>query len=505
MAAVVGMAVTSCEEGFDYDAQLARTDIGDVFYVVYYDEDGKEYRCNGKVEGDDITIMINPFSDVEKALSEAYPKFYMPMGATCSPTPVDPQDFTKEVKYTITSGDGKHQRTYTVNWGPSDPLPFGGGYAFSNLLCEKMYTELGYPGQPITGENGDVPNGDILFYPAFCGDKIVGFSRVYAWGNTNGRNIAPNHSLAFKVWDVATLEEVNTTLNLGSLSPSDIVNITNDWTGHVVAATGGLNSKPSELYYWTSLEAAPVKVGTLPVPVYTHTVHEVDASMFIQVAGDITSDAVVTYMPTKTSTGDHVAVNVRGGSIDQNYRTITTGYPSNDQAWFQMISMFGTDDRANYLVGETEGTGNGSVKAYYNTFTNMTIATMPAYLNGKPFSDGIAWWAATGATSSRGGSRRPFVMAMMVNGKEYSLVLTGYAWEYRSQMMTGDFSAYIGDALCYDMRKYQQAQIGSAGLDAQLSFGSVGCWYWDDDAHEGRVAIWNGREGLATFLISSYE
>ena len=94
---------------------------------------------------------------------------------------------------------------------------------------------------------------------------------------------------------------------------------------------------------------------------------------------------------------------------------------------------------------------------------------------------------------------------MIINGKEYSLVLTGYDWSYRSQMMTGDFSVYTDDVLCYDMRRYSMAAIGAAGLNGINSFGSAGCWYWDADANEGRVAIWNGREGLATFLISSYE
>lgn len=492
------LAITACDD-YDYDTQLARTDITSTFSVK--SEAGNLYSSS--IDGDKITLKINPFADVETELNGAVPVFYMPMGATCSPSPLEPQDFTKEVKYTITSGDGKNTRVYTVNWGPSDPLPAGEGYAYSSILAEKMYTELGYPGQPITGQNGSEANGDLMLFPAFCGDNLVGFSRVYAWGNTNGVTIAPNHSLAFKVWDVNTLEPVSATLNLGNLSPSDIVNITNDWNGHLVAATGGLNGAQSDVYYWTSLSDAPRHVGTLPSPVYTNT-HEVDGSMFIQVAGDITGDALITYMPVKTATGDHVVVSVRSGSISGS-RTLSSGYPSNDQAWFQMISMFGTDENANYIVGETEGTGNGSVKAYYNSSNGMTLSTMPAYLNGKAFSDGVVWWSATGHVSLRGGSRRPFVMAMMINGKEYSLVLTGYSWSNRSQMMTGNFSEYLDDALCYDMRRYQTSKIGSGGLDAQLSFGSAGCWYWDADTNQGRVAIWNGREGMATFIISSYE
>lgn len=494
------LAITACND-YDYDSELARAEIIGPFSLQSATDVNTYYTSS--IEGDVITIKINPFADVESELNGALPLFYLPMGATCSPSPVEPQNFNEEVKYTVTSGDGKNSKVYTVKWGPSDPLPVGGGYAFSRIQAEKLYTELGYPGTPMVGDDGgDAPHGDIIFFPAFSGDKIVGFSRVYAWGNSQ-KGFPANPALAFKVWDANTLEPVNATLNLGSLNAGEIVNITNDWVGNIVCATGGVNGAPSAAYYWTSLDAAPVKIGDLPQPVYFNT-HNVDAAMFIQVAGDITKQAVISYMGQRGATGEHVAVNVVNGQV-QNSKTITTGYPSNDRSWFQMISFFGTDNASNYLVGETEGDGNGSVRVYYNTSSGMTASVMPAYLNGKPFSDGVTWWSATGKSGGRGGCRRPFVMAMNINGKDYSLVLTGYDWSYRSQMMTGDFSEYTGDALCYDMRKYSMAKIGAAGLNGITSFGSAGCWYWDADNNQGRIAIWNGREGLATFIVSSYE
>ena len=495
---VVSLGITACND-YDYDTQLARTDITGPFTLK--SASGNVYTSS--IEGDIITVKINPFADVESELNGALPSFYLPMGATCSPSPTEPQNFTEEVKYTVTSGDGKNQHVYTVKWGPSDPLPFGQGYAFSRVSCEKLYTELGYPGTAMTGDDGgDAPHGDLLFWPAFCSGKLVGFSHVYAWGNSS-KNFPANPSLAFKVFNVETLEEENVSVNLGSLTADKIVNITNDWSGHMVAATGGVGGEESAVYYWTSIDAAPVKIGDLPKPVYYNT-HTVDGSMFIQVAGDVTDHAVISYMGDRCDTGEHIAVNVVNGQV-QDHKVISSGYKSNDKSWNQMISFFGTDNNSNYLVGDTEGEGNGSVRVYYNTSSGMTTNTMPAYLNGKPFSDGVAWWSATGKSGGRGGCRRPFVMAMNINGKDYSLVLTGYDWSYRSQMMTGDFSQYMDDALCYDMRKYSMAKIGAASLNGILSFGSAGCWYWDADNNQGRIAIWNGREGLATFLISSYE
>lgn len=498
IAASATLTFAACSD-YDYDSEMARTDLTGKFSVK--GATGNIYAAS--IDGNNITVKVNPFADADAELTAAYPIFYLPMGATCIPSPLEPQDFTKEVRYTIISGDGKNRSEYIVNIGPSDLLPLGQGYSLSRRLSEKLYTELGYPGKNQTGEIGNDPNGDLLMFPAFCGNRLVGFSRVYAWGNNNGRNIAPNHSLAFKVWDVNTLEEVNESVNLGSLSPSDIVNIANDSKGHMVAATGGLNGKDSELYYWTSLSAAPVKIGKLPTPVYTNG-HEVDASMFIQVAGDITTEAVVTYMPTKTASGDHVAVTVSAGSITGD-RIISTGYPSNDKAWFQMISLFGADSDSGFLVGETEGDGNGSVRAYYCSSSGALVSVMPAYLNGRPMSDGITWWSGTGNTSLRGGSRMPFVMAMTFNGKHYSLVMDGYHWRTSTIMMNQDFSQFIDDDLTYDFCRYETSITGGGGGDFQLSFGGAGCWYWDEDTHMGYVAIWYGREGMATFMVSNYE
>lgn len=496
IACVGALAFSSCND-YDYDKETARAELLGPFSVT--SATGNTYKAT--IDGDNISLKINPFANVESELSNAMPTFFLPMGATCTPAPYEPQDFTKEVKYTITSGDGKSSRTYTVNWAPSDQLPYGQGYTASSLLAEKTFVQLGYPGKWCDFSLAAQQYGDLLLSVAFCGpEHVVGFSRVYAWEGTGGTDT----SLAFKVWDAKTLEETNLSVNLGPLSPGQIVNVTSDWKGHMVAATGGLNNAPSDIYYWTSVDAAPVKVGTLPVPVYFNS-HALDANCAIAVAGDITADAAISYLAPRSPNGDHNVAYVRSGEIAGN-TVITTGYPSNDRSYTQMISLFGPDENASYLVGDTEGEKqNGSVKVYYQTAAGLTLGTMPAYMNGLNYTDGITCWVATGCYLERGGGRRPFVMAMQLNGKDYSLVLTGYDWDNFNVMMNGDMTEFIQDALTYDNRRYMTDLMGAAGFATHWSYGSCGTWYWDDEKKEGKVATWMGRATLSTFMMHCYE
>lgn len=496
----IAAALTSCND-YDYDSQLARTDITSTFYVT--NADGTVY--NASVDGNKITIKVNPFVDATEALANCYPTFFLPMGATCTPSPYLAQDFSKEVTYTVTSGDGSNTTVYTVNWGPSDQLPYGDGYTQSRVLCEKFYVELGYPGEWKLCDNydGGANYGDLLLSIGFCGpDHLVGYSKVYGWGKDD---VQPNMSLALKVWDAATLRESAKQLNLGQVDLSKVLNVTSDAKGHLVAAVGGLNNAPTDIYYWTSIDAAPVHLGTLPVPVY-HNIHAFDANQAIDIAGDITGNAAISYMADRSVNGDHHVVYVRGGAIDQT-KLITTGYPSNDGAYFQMISLFSADENSPYVVGDTEGARdtNGTVWGYYQSAAGLTLSTMGAFRSGTFMSDGIQYWSGTGVYTHRGGARRPFMMAMNLNGKYYTLALTGYHWENITQMMSGDMTQYIPDALSYDSRTYLNALFGSSGLWTHQSYGSCGTWYWDDETKSGKVAIWMGRETLSTFELQCYE
>lgn len=499
-AALVG--TTSCD-GYDYDSDLSSTEI-----TSFAVKTPAGVTYNGRVEGDQITVFLYPFVDAEVELKEAYPVFYLPMGATCSPSPAEVQNFSKEVKYTVTSGNGKHSKVYYVNYGPSDPVAEGEGICSSMVMAEKLFPELGYPGK-YAGYDFGLPSqeyGDLLLSVGFCGEKLVGFSRIYGWGTAD---VTPNADYAIKVWDAATLQESGT-LNLGTeVKTTNIINVTNDSKGHLVAATGGLNGAESKVYYWTSLTEAPKCVGTLAKPAYTSSV-SYEGAMFIQVVGDITGDAAISYLNQKTSDGQFEVAYVRGGAITTS-KTITTGYPSNEgpQEW-QMISLYDETENSNYLVGLSQGeVVNGSIFGYYKSQSGQLLGTMGNYMNGKTYTDGVGAWINMGNKLSRPGGRRPFMMAMTFNGKRYSECLNGYDWDnynmFMDETMSMMYYSNALSALTHDLRKYTESVRGSAGISAGWSFGSTGCWCWNQEENIGYVAIWQGREGMATFRVTSYQ
>ncbi|MDR1403373.1 MAG: PCMD domain-containing protein [Tannerellaceae bacterium] len=57
-----------------------------------------------------ISIYVKKGAD----LSSIVPAIRISEGATIAPDPVSPQNFSKEVTYTVTAADGKHQREYVV-------------------------------------------------------------------------------------------------------------------------------------------------------------------------------------------------------------------------------------------------------------------------------------------------------------------------------------------------------------------------------------------------------
>jgi hypothetical protein len=59
---------------------------------------------------DNISIYVRKGAD----LSAIVPTIRISEGASITPDPLSPQDFGKEVRYTVTAADGKHQREYVI-------------------------------------------------------------------------------------------------------------------------------------------------------------------------------------------------------------------------------------------------------------------------------------------------------------------------------------------------------------------------------------------------------
>lgn len=511
---------TSCSddmtEGLRSEAKIEN------YGITFKSSSGMVFK--GKVDGNIIYIKINPYIDASTDLTEVTPTFYLSMGATITPPLSEVQDCSdpdNPVIYTVTSGDGKHVQRYEVQYTISDKIAPGEGFTNGEDAGCRTYTELGFPGTygswVMWEDVVDVKKGDLLAFPSFCGkDNLVIFSRRYAWGDSGSDNpknaMVADPSNAFKVYDRVTLQESGS-LNLGGIAPADVVAVASDWVGNMVAAVGRKASGKTDFYYWTAPDAAPVHAGTANVSVEIGN-HDTDAGSYINVAGDITGDALIAASAPRDNEGSHYKFVVRNGQVRTEPQIIKTGHSSNDKAWFQMISFFGPEENAPYLVGDTEDNApedNGQIRVYLNSSTGKNRASMDYHtsgVNGWHHDDGEDWWSRSGKWLSRGGGRRPSVNAMVINGMPYSYFTTGTDWRNRGILMDQEFKAVINMYPTFgfgNCTREKNPNKEEASIWLPYSFGCMADWMYDEEEQEGYVAVWSDRFGLNTFKLTCYE
>lgn len=479
LAGSAALGFVSCGDDFNYDSELAKAEIRD-FSVT----SATKVIYKSVIDGNKITLKVNPMADVVAELSEGVPSFYIPMGATCQPSPYEPQDFTKEVQYTVTSGDGKHTAVYTVNYGPSDPLPDGEGFSLGQPLGSATFVELGYPGEKDNFNLSDSRQyGDLNGYVAFCGhDHVVLMAGQYSNPHFDSPALnVPNSSLAFKVFSAADFSPVGN-LNLGSIGLSDIKAITSDWNGTLVAVT--CNTSGSAFYYWTSYSATPTLLATTSAPVANAS----DGSNYIQVAGDITGTANITVNTTRGTDGSHYMIHVENGVIAST-DLVKTGYRSDDGSGFQMISPLKPDAHCSYLMGDTEGAGNNTLRVYANTYKGATKVTMPGVLQNQWQS----WWVGTGSSLARTGARRPYVSSMYINGKYYAALMLGTGWWWHNDIADID-----------DLQTRTSDTTWAYGSNCAWSFGGSCDWYYDPESKEAYWVVYTDRVGVMMTRITCF-
>ncbi|MDR0507490.1 MAG: DUF5018 domain-containing protein [Dysgonamonadaceae bacterium] len=426
-----------------------------------------------------ITVKVSPYIDAEEALKEAVPVFYLSKGATVSPDPSIPQNFAQEggVKYTVTSEDGKNKRDYIVSYGLSDNLPYGEGFSYAEIGTTKKFDEMGYPGeQGNFGFDDSKLYGDLLMYPAYCGDYIVMLSRAYA-------NADPTSPHCIKVVNKQTLNDAGT-LNLGSISVADLKMVTSDYKGRCVGAV--VKGNETEFFYWTAPADAPKSAGKISVNMAANT----DGSANFQVAGDITGNAWITALAPRGPEGKHYRVQVTGGKLASTYSTIETGYPSDDSSGFQMISPLDDSDSPNYVLGDSEGSKANSIHVYINTFSGLTTSAIPGYWQNILQT----WWVGTGFVTDRTGGRRPAVSALVINGKSYVAVTTGTDWWHAATVLSADLQSTTHENLNI-----------AYSVTSAWSYGSYLDWYWSEENKEAYLAVWLGRLGLYTYKLTCFE
>jgi len=475
-ALICTVIFTSCSDD-DLGSEAAITQSFSVIGQV----DGKDMPFRAVINNDNtITIKVSPYVDAAKALEAAKPTFYLSKGATVSPDPGIPQNFTQEggVKYTVTSEDKKNRTEYTVSWGISDKLPYGSGFSYAEIGTKKNFVELGYPGE---FKNFNLPDnklyGDLQMYHAYCGNHIVMLSRAYA-------DLDATSPYCIKVLDKINLTDAGT-FNLGSISIKNLKMITSDYKGRCVGAV--TNGTETEFFYWIKPTDTPKSIGKIAI----NMASAADLSNNFQVAGDITGNAWITALAPRGPKGQHYRIKVTGGQLASSYSTIETGYSSGDCSGFQMISPLDDSDEPSFVIGDTEGTvgSENSIKCYINTYTGTTTFVMPAFWQNilRP------WWVGTGYAPSRMGSRSP-VSALVINGKTYVTVTSGSAFWHAAAVVTPDLQTLA----------HENLNIADE-VSRLWSYGAWVDWYWDEGNEEAYLAVWFGRMGLYTYKLTCYE
>ncbi|GLL57143.1 hypothetical protein KUBF_48080 [Bacteroides finegoldii] len=191
--------------------------------------------------------------------------------------------------------------------GVSDKLPYGAGFSYAEVGAHKIFTELGYPGE-LKGYNtgkSAVEYGDLQMYHAYCGNYIVLLSRAYI-------DIDVNSPYCIKVVDKMTLNDAGS-LNIGSISLTNIKMITSDYRGSVAAVV--------TIEILDQAIDTPISIGKINVNMAPAS----DLSNNFQVAGDITTNAWITALAPRDAAGTHYRIKVTDGHLASTYSTIETG------------------------------------------------------------------------------------------------------------------------------------------------------------------------------------
>jgi hypothetical protein len=290
-----------------------------------------------------------------------------------------------------------------------------------------------------------------------------------------------------KVVDKTSLNAAGS-LNLGSISVSNLRMITSDYKGHCVGAV--VNNNETELFYWTTPAEAPRSIGKIGINMATTT----DGSANFQVAGDITGNAWITALAPRSAKGEHYRIKVTDGRLASGYSIVESGYSSGDCNGFQMISPLNDSDNPSFVIGDTEGSAGAanSIKCYVNSPSGATVNAIP------PYWQNIlqAWWVGTGFATSRTGGRSPVVTALPINGKTYVTVTSGTGWWFAAAVLSSNLQS-----LAHENLNIAFSVAASRGW----SFGEWVDWYWSDETNEAYLAVWFGRLGLYTYKMTCFE
>lgn len=256
---------------------------------------GDKTQIAGDVYEYDKSIDIAYNTEQIEALKQATATVKLSEGATITPDPQVAADYTQPVQFTVTGADGKTTRTYTTK-----PI-------------EKVVVTVTKIAAAAEKSANDMGISDFAKFQSIgiCNDKVVIGTKVF-----DGKTLAP-------VGD----------LNMTGFTDKVLTCLTNDDAGHLIAsitADGQNSSAPSAHICWKNGYDKPAEM----------LIESKEGAIagFISASGDVTKGkALVTALGARNEVGSNFCWGFTDGKRD-NYYNLSTGQPSNDGSWSQMVS-----------------------------------------------------------------------------------------------------------------------------------------------------------------------
>lgn len=397
-AALAGFVLTGCSDD-DTTPKGEDVERGDKAcriesFVLNLDS---ETTLTGDVYDYDKSIDLAYTTDQLELMKSATATLTLSEGATVSPDPSQPADYTQPVSFTVTAKDGKTTRTYTTK--PVEKVVEM--YAKVEVANSKTTTEMGL------GSN--TSSASDYKFMGICGDKLV---------------------IGTKVFDYKTFEPVGD-LNMTGYTDQKLSSMANDHAGNLIAAVNatGAEATPTTIICWRNgWNEAPseyIKSETSYI------------GKLLSAGGNIfEGQAVVSAQGGSGPAGAHFVFERLDGAANGFYG-VETKHASNDGNWSQMISPCSSNPLGTWFMFESVP-GGSEIYTWtaWSSPTSIAMTQIPGVLSGK----GPANW---------GNFTLGAIRAFTYNNTEYAAVVTsGWPETYVSIVNTnGEFLLNPNDAI----------------------------------------------------------
>lgn len=307
---------------------------------------GEGETLSGDVYDYDKSIDLQYLASQLEAMQSATATVTLSEGATISPDPSSPLDYTQSVSFTVTGADQKTTRVYKTKPVKKE---------------QKTYTKVS-PATRKTAAEMLVAEHNVYKQIGASGDKIVIGTKVF-----DGKTLAP-------VGD----------LNMTGYESLKVAGLANDEVGHLVAsltANGDSGATPVTYACWK-------KGWNQPAETIIESKSAIAA--FISVGGNLLKGkALVSAVGGRLPNGPQFCWGFTNGTRDA-YHGMSSGLPSNDGSWTQMISPCSGEIAGTWFIWDSVAGGSNVLtwSGFGGSGTPQNMIQIPGNAPGGPHNWG---------------------------------------------------------------------------------------------------------------------